>query len=331
MRRWLAFVLIIGAFGAGAGAGVLGILYATGGIAEPSREVAEVAPTLSLNQPTPTLVPLVSMSTQVAEVNEKVDQLATQVADQSVLEAVNALNERIDSLSVVTVDESTGSDTVSTPAATVAATAEPEATDETAADAASGSARTSGELPARALFRIASEDSEARFYIDETLAGVPTTVVGTTNAMAGDIIVNFENPSGSQVGNIAVNARTLRTDTPFRDQSIHSLILRTREDDNEFITFAPTGLLSMTSDSVSVGDTVEFEMAGDLTISGETRPVTFTVEVTVVSPNEIAGLARTEILYADYGITINNPPANVADIGDVVTLEFDFVARTIPA
>jgi polyisoprenoid-binding protein YceI len=294
--------------------GVLGLLYSTGG-AEPSQSAAEAAPTLSLDQATPT--------------PSLLNQIATDVrtADDAVVTEIAAVNARLDALSTE-VSGLQGAAVAATQNATevvteeAAATAETAATDEATAEAA---ASDGDELPERALFRIDPEQSEARFKIDETLTGNRITVVGVTDDIAGDVIVNYQDPAASQLGEIAINARTLRTDNDFRNQAIRGRILETN--DYEFIRFQPTAIRSLAGD-VSVGDTVEFEVDGDLTVRDTTNPVTFTVSLTADAVDQISGLAVTEIMYADYGITINAPPT-VADIGDVVTLEFDFVATRV--
>ena len=68
------------------------------------------------------------------------------------------------------------------------------------------------------LFRINSEQSEARFSVYETFP--EGTAVGRTNQIAGDIIVDFNTPANSQLGVIRVNLRSLVTDDPKRDQSL---------------------------------------------------------------------------------------------------------------
>lgn len=52
VSRRVTFLLVVLAFGLGAAAGVLGLLWATGGSATPSRDAREVAPTLALDAPT---------------------------------------------------------------------------------------------------------------------------------------------------------------------------------------------------------------------------------------------------------------------------------------
>lgn len=181
-------------------------------------------------------------------------------------------------------------------------------------------------LPEQALFRIIPAESEARFRINETLLGEDLEVVGTTNDVAGDVIIDYQNPSASTVGTIAINARTLRTPVDERNMSIRSQILETRE--NEFIFFHPTALLNAPSEPVLVGETAEFQIEGDLEIKGNKNAVVFDVTITAVAEDEITGLGTVTVEYADWDIIINAPPS-VAGIEDTVILEIEFKATQV--
>ena len=74
-------------------------------------------------------------------------------------------------------------------------------------------------------FQIVQAESEARFTLDELLKGSPKTVIGVTDQVAGEILVDFANPTGAQVGAININARTLTTDSDFRNKAIKNKIL----------------------------------------------------------------------------------------------------------
>ena len=303
MSRTVTAILVVIAFGLGAAAGIFGFLWATGGNAEESQDIQSVAPTLSLDDPTPASN---EVATQVAELSGKVDELALQVA---------AIGTGVaEQPQVIITEEATPGDPTEVPTE--------EATEEATEEVAQS------DTVSRALFRIVPDESEARFIINEILMGNPTRVVGATNRVAGDIIVNFEDPSASQVGQIAINARTLQTDNEFRDQSIRSRILQSSRDEYEFINFTPTQLTGLTGDSVSVGDTLEFQIVGDLTIKDTTRSVTFDATATVSSSDRIEGTASVQVLYADYGISIQAPPT-VSGIEDEVILEIDFVATLV--
>jgi len=319
--RWLLLLIPL-AFVAGIGAGVLGLLWATGGVSTPSRDTSDVVPTLALDAPTPTPGELAAISTQLAELNAKVDVVSTQVSAGGGQAATDqAATPPPDSDESAAEGDSTEGDS------TEGDSTEGDSTegDSTEGDSTEGD---SASVPERALYRITEDESEARFIIDEVLAGEPTRVVGTTPRLAGDVIINFSDPAASQIGQIAINVRTLRTDQEFRDQAIRGQILRSAQDEFEFVTFAPTAFSGLPSTPVGVGETLNFEITGDLTVRGETRTVTFNAEVVVTSEDRITGFARTNILYPDFGITINAPPT-VTDISDEVILEIDFVALRV--
>jgi polyisoprenoid-binding protein YceI len=178
------------------------------------------------------------------------------------------------------------------------------------------------------LFRINREFSEVRFTIHEELFGSPKTVIGVTNELAGDIIVNMENAANSQVGEIRVNARTLATDDENRNRSLRNLILESSKDEFEFISFQPTELSGLPEGPVAIGDTVTFQLTGDLTVRHITNSVTFDVTVTLDSEERLEGSATTMTTRAAYELTIPTAPG-VANVTDEVTLEIDFVADLV--
>ncbi|HEY1013589.1 MAG TPA: YceI family protein [Herpetosiphonaceae bacterium] len=173
------------------------------------------------------------------------------------------------------------------------------------------------------IVEIKQDESEARFLIDEVLEGAPKTVIGTTNQVAGQIEINAANPAATRVGTIQVNARTLTTDSEFRNRAIKNRILRT--DDFEYVTFTPTSLSGLPP-AGEVGKPYTFQISGDLTIVETTKPVVFEVTVTATSATRIEGTASVVIRYADFGLEIPSSPA-VASVEDDVKLELEFVAE----
>jgi polyisoprenoid-binding protein YceI len=187
-------------------------------------------------------------------------------------------------------------------------------------DAPAGEA---ADLPAGALvFEIAQAESEARFIINEVLDGSPKTVVGVTAEVAGQILIDPADLSQVQVGVMRVNARTLTTDSGTRNNAIRNIILQTNQ--FEFVTFTPTQITGLPA-SAGVGDSVTFQMSGDLTVRDITQPVTFNVTVTVESADRIRGLATTTISRADFDLQIPSVP-RVASVEETLQLELEFVA-----
>lgn len=299
MGRILGYVIAaVVLLGVGAGAGILGWQWVTAGDGEASEPIS--APTLDINaEPTISQTQAVAFATEAAELRAEVEALSTQVAEMEAMAAAPTEEPEAE------------------PAAEEAE--EPAEESEAAAEEAEAEA-----APTRAIFRIAQEESEARFNIDETLAGERITVVGSTNEVAGDVLIDFGTPAQSQVGTIRINARTLRTDNESRNRAIRSSVLQSARDEYEFIEFVPTAVSGL-PESVAVGDTVTFDITGDLTVRGTTQPVTFTTEATLAAEDRLEGLASTTVLYRDFGLTIPNVP-RVTDIADEVILEIEFVA-----
>jgi len=177
------------------------------------------------------------------------------------------------------------------------------------------------------VFRISQEESEVSFTIEEVLGGQDTTVIGRTDEVAGDILVNLSNPALSEVGQIRINARTLRTDNSRRDGAIGRFILQSSQDEYEFIEFMPTAITNI-AEAVAVGDELEFQIVGDLSISGVTREVTFDVTASYADEDQISGSAETTVLYPDFDLTIPSVP-NVASVDEDVILRIDFLADRV--
>jgi polyisoprenoid-binding protein YceI len=170
--------------------------------------------------------------------------------------------------------------------------------------------------------QIVQDESEARFELDEILKGSPKHVVGTTNQVAGEILINIDDPSAVQVGTIQVNARTLSTDNSFRNRAIANSILETGT--YEFITFTPTEIVGFPESPV-LGETISFQIIGDLTVRDVTNEVVFDVTATPVSDSRLEASATATIMRGDYGLTIPSV-AQVADVSEEVILTLDFVA-----
>ncbi len=115
------------------------------------------------------------------------------------------------------------------------------------------------------VYRIIPDESEVRFIVDEELRTGPNTVVGTTQDVAGDISVDFDTPANSEIGLIRINVRTLQTDSGMRNNAIRGMILQSAQDQYEFAQFQPTAISGL-PETVSVGEPVNFQITGDLTV-----------------------------------------------------------------
>jgi len=182
-------------------------------------------------------------------------------------------------------------------------------------------------VSAQQLFRIVSAESEARFSVYETFP--EGTAVGRTNQVAGDIIVDFNNPSSSQIGTIRINVRTLQTDDVDRDRSIRCCVLLSAQDIYEFADFVPT-LITGLPEQIAIGQTVPFQVTGNLTLRGTTNPVTFSVSLTLVNASEIRAFADATVNRSDFGILNNSDNGfDYHGVEESVSLSFDFIARQV--
>lgn len=183
---------------------------------------------------------------------------------------------------------------------------------------------TSGD---QTVFRISQDDSQVAYNIYEQLNGNDKTVVGSTTQVEGDILLNLNDLSQSQIGDISINARTFATDDDRRDNSVARFILQSESDANEFITFKATSISGLSS-TATVGDTLTFQVTGDLTIASVTQTATFNVSATLATANQLTGHAETTVQRSAFNLSIPNVPF-VANVGDDVTLKLDFVANAV--
>ncbi|MCY4024428.1 MAG: YceI family protein [Anaerolineaceae bacterium] len=177
------------------------------------------------------------------------------------------------------------------------------------------------------VFRIAQEESEVRFLIDEVLRGADFTVVGATDQVAGDLRVDKGDPAASEIGLIRINARTLTTDNGNRNRALRTFILKSAEDEFEYAEFETSEVTGM-PESVTVGEPFDIQILGELRIAGATQALTFDATITLESEERLSGSARSSLQHADLGLTIPSVPF-VSDVAEEVRLEIDFVALAV--
>lgn len=161
-----------------------------------------------------------------------------------------------------------------------------------------------------------TEASTASFTIDEVLRGTPTTVVGTSSIVLGEIVYDPSDPASLQIGTILINARDFTTDSSNRNRAIRGPILDA--DTFEFIEFSPTAIDGFD------GSGSTFTVSGDLTIRDVTHPVTFDVTA-AVDGEQVIGTATAVVDRTLWGLDIPNAPG-VANVAESVVLTLEFVA-----
>ena len=215
------------------------------------------------------------------------------------------------------------SSTGAQPAATASSNTSAAAPAATAAssNASSSAASASGQQ----VYKIDPAQSEVHYEVNETLFqdNRLNTAIGRTKGIAGEIAVNFTQPSQSQIGDIVIDVSQFTSDESRRDNFIrHTGLQSSTYPTATFKTTSITGL----PDKVAVGDDVKFTIAGDLTVKQTTKPVTWNAELKV-GDKQINGSASTQILMSDFGVGPLKLPILATE--DQVKLVFDFVA--VPA
>jgi polyisoprenoid-binding protein YceI len=174
------------------------------------------------------------------------------------------------------------------------------------------------------LYQISPDESQVSFTLTEDLRGQPTTVVGTTNQVAGEILVDFTTPANTEIGGIVINARTLVTDQENRNRMIRSRILQSETDEYEFIHFTPTAITGL-PDAITVGQEVTFQVTGNLGIRDIEQPITFDVTAVASSEDRLEGQASTTVTRSQFNLVIPSVPS-VANVSEEVSLAIQFVA-----
>lgn len=168
---------------------------------------------------------------------------------------------------------------------------------------------------------VAPEGNEARFRVREQLVGLnlPSDAVGTTASVSGAIAIQPDGRIIAGESRFVVDLTTLHTDSSRRDGYIQRNTLETGAyPEAVFVPASAAGLPS----PLPTSGTVAFQLTGDLTVHGVTRPVTW--EVTAeVEGQTLRGTATTSITFTDFGMTLPRV-GPVLSVDDLIALELDF-------
>lgn len=169
-------------------------------------------------------------------------------------------------------------------------------------------------------FVIDSEQSEARYVVDEELAGVgANTAVGRTNAFIGQIIVDGE-MRPEPCSRFDVDLRALLSDSSRRDNYLRGATLQSDQFPvATFVVLSVEGLEGALTDEEQT-----FTLIGNLIFRGETRLVAWESTV-AVTDGSLTGTAFTE--FDMEAFQIQKPiVGSVISIDDTIRLEVDIVA-----
>lgn len=234
-------------------------------------------------------------------------------------------------IAVVLVGCSTASAPTPTPtrtAATPTTAATTPASSPTAAGTATGApSPTATTAPASqstgdaVVFQLVPAESEARYRAREQLLGrsLPNDAVGRTNAVEGQIVFNSDGTIDSERSRFTVDLRTLQSDEARRDNYIKQNTLEVDQYPNA--EFQPTAASGLPWPLPTSGQ-LQFQLEGNLTVHGVTKPVTWNVQA-MVDGDRITGTATTQVTFEDFGMTPPRVPV-VLSLEETITLELDF-------
>jgi polyisoprenoid-binding protein YceI len=189
---------------------------------------------------------------------------------------------------------------------TAAATPEPVATEAAAAPG-----------PEDFVFlKIDGAQSEACYQVGELFLDQDSEfnlAIGVTHSIDGEVAVDRNNIANSKISDIVINVAEFKSDQPRRDGIIRERWLQSNKYPYAKLTKAQT--IGLPARPYKDGETVNFQIIGDLEVHGNIRPTTFTATATLKG-NTLLIQAHTDVKMTDFGF---DPP----DIAGVVKANND--------
>jgi polyisoprenoid-binding protein YceI len=182
---------------------------------------------------------------------------------------------------------------------------------------------TAGSPPSVETVRLVlvPEQSEARYRVREQLANqsLPNDAVGTTRDINGVVVLTTDGRIVAEESRFEVDLRTLRSDQSRRDNYIQRNTLETER--YPTAVFVPREGSGLPWPLPASGE-FTFQLSGDLTIHGVTKPVTW--EVTAWREDgRLVGSATVQITFQDFGME-QPRVAIVLSVEETIQLELDF-------
>lgn len=172
---------------------------------------------------------------------------------------------------------------------------------------------------------VAPTGNEVRYRIREQLARVelPNDAIGKTTEVTGGIAIGDNGQIIAAESKFVVNVASLASDRDRRDGYVRSRTLQT--DQHPTVEFSPLRLQGLPRVLPTSGSHT-FDMTGNLTVRGVTRPATWKVTARPAN-GEVSGSAWTAFTFADFNI--DQPRVSIVlSVADTIRLEYDF--RLVP-
>lgn len=196
----------------------------------------------------------------------------------------------------------------------------------TSAQSQPASAQAAGNSTGSTVLTLNSSNSTAEYQTQEQLAGrnLPNVAVGSTSGVSGSLTLTADGQL-AQAERITVDLTTLKSDESMRDNFVQRNTLQTTQ--YPTTVFSPSAITGLSSLPTSGSST--FQMSGDLTVHGVTKPLTWTVTAQFQN-GQVSGKATAPFTITEFGMTL--PKAGpVLSVQDAGTLELDFSNVTLTA
>lgn len=168
---------------------------------------------------------------------------------------------------------------------------------------------------------VAPEGNEARYLVREQLAGLefPNDAIGRTSAVTGAIVFAADGSVDAAESRLEIDLTTLKSDEDRRDNYLRRNTLNVAE--NPTAVFVPTAVRGLPSPVPASGQAT-FELIGNLTVRGNTHPITWSATATF-HDGMITGVAKTQFTFEEMGLT-KPSLARLLSVADDIRLEYDF-------
>lgn len=166
--------------------------------------------------------------------------------------------------------------------------------------------------------------SKARYRVRERLLGneLDNDAVGETSAITGGIALDANGAVVRNLSSFTVTLTGLKSDKSRRDRYVQTRILET--DEHPTTKMAVTEVRGLPSPLPTSGR-VQFQIVGNLTVKGATRPATWDVTA-LVAGDKLTGTAATAFTFDDY--KISQPKVSVLlSVADTIRLEYEFAMK----
>ena len=170
-------------------------------------------------------------------------------------------------------------------------------------------------------FTVGATGNEARYRVREQLMNrdLPNDAVGATSAITGTILAYPDGRIVKDSSKIVIDVRTLKSDQSRRDGFLRGRTLETEK--YPTVELVPTEIRGFSGKLPASGD-VTFQLLGDLTVRGVTRPTVWNVKAHA-DGQDVAGTATTAFTFKDVNLDQPRLPF-ILSVADTIKLEYDF-------